>query len=332
MRGVSALSLALAAATIVYLHNGGRSDALLSSPPDRKIAAQYDTAVGRGVLNAESSVDSLFVQLSQAQTHLNSLTNGMLEQAAKPAKPAGASKLHAFTVQHVRLNADKAIDQAGQNVNRISNALRDAEKKLNARVSLIVDARPADKNKAQAAAASRSPPKDGPPIALAHTPRRSQLAERPSASAGSNGAGDPDSFPSHAAARKRVRSAFNKFFIKKASEQAAAKAEAAKEAAEGTDVTPYEDCKKQGPHGCDINIWVNLKEPNVDHTSLTGHHFLPSLEPLRKAARQRGHLSIDSSHPLSIGYDAPGSKHVDEIGGRRHAATGKRTGRPDKVV
>ncbi len=328
--GTSALAAlaVVAIVTVVELHGrGGRT--VLDTAQAKSAASSsltvYDSAVGRSVLEAEREVDTLFVQLSKAQTHLNHLANKVLEGAklgkpSKLARPLAATKLHQSAhVVHVEEALDQSIAQAKANVDRLSRALRDAEAKLNTRVAFIVDAHPADRKKPPAGV-------QGPPIALAHKARASQLAEQPSVAA----SGDKAGFPSHAAERRHVRAAYRKFFKLQEAKEDAAKAKEAKEASEGVDVTPYSDCKGTA---CHVQIYMNLQTPTVDYTALTGKHYLPSLRKLRQTVRERGRLSLEDTRqavekkpneqPYKFEWQRPGAEHV-EIGGQKK--NGKRCG------
>ena len=341
-----ALVAALAVA-VLHQRDVGRAvlDAQAAGPKSAAASLTvYDSSVGRGVLEAERDVDALFVQLSQAQTRLNHLTNKVLEAGhqASPSKPgaklhqAEGTKLHQSAhAVHVQEALDRSIAEAKANVDRLSHALRDAEEKLNTRVSFIVDAHAADRKTAagtsskDAAAASQlhaapggKSPAEGPPVALAHMARASQLAEQAPVAA----SGDKPGFPSHAAERRSVRSAYRKFFQLKAAKQA----KAAKEASEGWDVTPYSDCKGKS---CDVQVYLNLQTPTVDYTARTGKHFLPSLKKLRQTVRERGRLSLEDARQAvqpqgkkpayQFEWQRPGAKRV-AIGGV--ADHGKRCG------
>jgi hypothetical protein len=334
--GTSALAAlaVVAILTVVELHGrGGR--AVLDAAQAKSAASSltvYDSAVGRSVLEAEREVDTLFVQLSKAQTHLNHLANKVLEgakpgKASKLARPlAAGTKLHQSAhVVHVEEALDQSIAEAKANVDRLSHALRDAEAKLNTQVAFIVDAHPADRKKLPAGV-------QGPPIALAHKARASQLAEQPPVAA----SGDKAGFPSHAAERRNVRAAYRKFFKLKGAKEDAAKAKEAKEASEGVDVTPYSDCKGTA---CHVQIYMNLQTPTVDYTALTGKHYLPSLRKLRKTVRERGRLSLEDTRqavekkpneqPFKFEWQRPGAEHV-EIGGEKR--NGKRCDEPPVSV
>jgi len=287
--GVLALALALAAVT-VHLHSSSSSSSILLKSADRKIAAQYDSSLGRGVLDAERDFDALFVKLSQAQTHLNELTNKVLEGAEEakkePAAPGGATQLHAV---HVEEALDKSIAQASTNVDLLAHALRNAEEKLNTRVSFIVGpGSPAGAKQAEKAGKNT----EGPPVALAHKARASQLSQqvqRPSVAA----SGDKTGFTSHASERRHVQAAYQKFYSLKAAKQA----KIAKEATQGWDVTPYKDCKGAD---CNIELYLDLKTPNVDYTARTGKHFLPSMDKLRKTVTERGRLALNYGKVVGV--------------------------------
>jgi len=305
LRGVCFLSLALAAVAVAVVHFQSTSVELQSA--DRKISAQYDSSLGRGVLNAERDVDALFVQLSEAQTHLNQLTNKVLEGAPvakKSPHPAGTIELKQTKhAEHVEEALDKSIAQARVNVDRLSAALRNAEGKLNTRVSFIVDTHPAGSKKDAVKASTTQ----GPPLALAHSARASQLLQKaPRVTVAASG--DKAGFLSHAAERRNVRAAYKKFYSLKAEKQA----KFAKEAAQGWDVTPYKDCKGTD---CNIELYLNLKTPNVDYTARTGKHFLPSMAKLRQTVTERGRLALNYGKVVGIIGNGPrGEALVDPQG------------------
>ena len=305
LQGLGFLSLVLAAVAVAVVYFHSTSVELKSA--DRQISAQYDSSLGRGVLNAERDVDALFVQLSEAQTHLNQLTNKVLEGAPvakKSSHPAGTIQLKQTKhAEHVEEALDKSIAQARANVDRLSAALRDAEEQLNTRVSFIVDTHPAGSKKDAVKASTTQ----GPPLALAHSARASQLLQKaPRVTVAASG--DKSGFPSHAAERRNVRAAYNKFYILKAAKQA----NIAKEAAQGWDVTPYKDCKGTD---CNIELYLNLKTPNVDYTARTGKHFLPSMAKLRRTVTERGRLALKYGKVVGIIGNGPrGEALVDPQG------------------
>ena len=331
MAGAAALASLVAVATL-YVRGSGPLGVVLM--PGRHIAPQYDSPVGRGVLQAERDVDTLFLQLSQAQTHLNQLTDQVLEGSISAKAPGGGAsdgaasmKLHQSVhaspsrhAVHLEEALDKSIAQARDNVDRLSKALRDAEDKLNNRVSLIVDGH------AQKVTVPKPP--SGPPLALTgKKARESKLVQQGSVAA----SGDHPGFPSHAAERRNVRAAFKKFSSLHRRQKAIHNKDA-----EGWDVTPDKDCKGSE---CHVKLVLDLQTPTVDYAARTGKHFLPSLDKLRKTVTKRGRLALTANvgdngkavkdPAYRFVWQRPGAKHV-AIGGQKNSH-GRRTGRRHKI-
>jgi hypothetical protein len=314
------LVLLLAALAVASLYKKGiGTQTALRSRDSGEIAAQYDSATGRSVLSTESNIDALFSQLSQAQARLNALTKDVVEGHNPSASPI----------------TSRTIADSRKKVDDLSQALQDAEERLIGTVSPVVDLHPAATRGTESISpeAATSQSYERPRIdserqsrareSMAGTMKLANVETEQSSWPRSPAAsGERIGFPSHAAERRQVLNAYQKFYMR----QAVAAAQKKAAAAQGWDVTPLKNCKGTD---CDVQLWLNLQTPDVDYTHHTGKYFVPSMEGLRKDVAERGRLSLAygkiKDEPLRIDpqgadpayhfeWQRPGAKHV-ELGG-----------------